>query len=61
MRTRSGDRVKEVTSPLKKLYPVEAGPGLQERHNRNTDFPITFVGNAEHEHVAERYETRNEQ
>ena len=54
VRTRSGDRVIEVTRPLKRLYPVEAGPGVLERHNRNTDFPITFVGNAEHEHVAER-------
>ena len=54
VRTRSGDRVIEVTRPLKRLYPVEAGPGVQERQNRNTDFPITFVGNAEHEHVAER-------
>ena len=54
MRTRSGDRVIEVTRPLERLCPVEAGPGVQERQNRNTDFPITFVGNAEHEHVAER-------
>ena len=54
VRTHSGDRVIEVTRPLKRLYPVEAGPGVQERQNRNTDFPITFVGNAEHEHVAER-------
>ena len=56
MRTRSysGDRVIEVTRPLKRLYPVEAGSGVQERQNMNTDFPITFVGNAEQEHVAER-------
>ena len=53
VRTRSGDRVIEVTRPLKKLYPVEAGLRVPERQNRNTDFPITFVGNAEQEHVAE--------
>ena len=42
-----------MTRPLKRLYPVEAGLGVQECQNRNTDFPITFVGNAEKEHVAE--------
>ena len=44
VRTRSGDRVIEVTRPLKRLYAVEAGLGVRERHNRNIDFPITFVG-----------------
>ena len=53
VRTRGGDRVIEVTRPLKKLYPVEAGLRVPERQNRNTDFPVTFVGNAEQEHVAE--------
>ena len=42
VRTRSGDRVIEVTRPLKMLYPVEAGLGVQERQNRNTDFSITY-------------------
>ena len=36
VRTRGGDRV-EVTRPLKKLYPVEAGLRVIERQNRNTD------------------------
>ena len=45
VRTRGGDRVIEVTRPLKKLYPVEAGLREPERQNGNTDFPITFVGN----------------
>lgn len=53
VRTRGGDRVIEVTRPLKKLYPVEAGLRVPERQIGNTDFPITFVGNAEQEHVAE--------
>ena len=53
VKTRSRDRVIEVTRPLKKLYPVEAGSGVREHQNRNTDFPITFVGNAEQEHIAE--------
>ena len=51
VRTRIGDRVIKVTRPLKRLYPVE---GVQKRQNRNTDFHITFVGNAELEQVAER-------
>ncbi|XP_068704703.1 uncharacterized protein [Montipora foliosa] len=53
VRTRSGDRVIDVTRPLKKLFPVETGLGVHERQKGNTDFPITFVGNAEQEHVAE--------
>ena len=53
MRTRGGDRVIEVTRLLKKLYPKEAGLREPERQNGNTDFPITFVGNAEQERVAE--------
>ena len=54
VRTCSGDRVIEVTRPLKKLYPAEAELGVQEHQTRNTDFPITFVGNAkQQEHVAE--------
>ena len=43
----------EVTRPLKKLHPVEAGLREPERQNGNTDFPTTFVANAEQEHVAE--------
>ena len=42
-----------MTRPLKKLFPVENGLGVHERQNGNTDFPITFVGNTEQEHVAE--------
>ena len=53
MRTRGGDQVIEVTRLLKKLYPVEDGLGEPERQNGNTDFPITFVGNAKQEHVTE--------
>ena len=49
---RSGDRVVEMTRPLNRLYPVEVESQVrEERQNRNTDFPITFVGNAEQEHV----------
>ena len=51
VRTRSGDRV--MTTPLKKLFPVETGLEVHEHQNGNTDFPITFVGNVEQEHVAE--------
>ena len=29
LRTRSGDRVIEVTRPLKRLYSVGGGPGVQ--------------------------------
>ena len=51
---RSGDRVVEITRPLNRLYPVEVESQVrEERQNRNTDFPITFVGNAEQEHVSE--------
>ena len=53
VRTQSGDRVIDVTRPLKKLFPVETGLGVHERQNGNTDFLITFVGNAEQEYVAE--------
>ena len=50
----SGDRVVEMTRPLNRLYPVEVESQVrEERPNRNTDFPITFVGNAEQEHVSE--------
>ena len=49
---RSGDRVVEITIPLNRLYPVESQV-REERQNRNTDFPITFEGNAEQEHVSE--------
>ena len=48
-RVRSGDRVVEMTRPLNRLFPVEVESQVrQERQNRNTDFPITFVENAEH-------------
>ena len=54
VRVRSGDRVVEMTRPLNRLYPVEVESQVrEERQNRNTDFPITFVGNAEQEHVSE--------
>ena len=49
---RSGDRVVEITIPLNRLYPVESQV-REERQNRNTDFPITFEGNDEQEHVRE--------
>ena len=51
---RSGDRVVEITRPLNRRYPVEVESQVrEERQNRNTDFPITFEGNAEQEHVRE--------
>ena len=51
---RSKDRFVEITRLLNRLYPVEVEPQVrEERQNRNTDFPITFVGNAEQEHVSE--------
>ncbi|XP_068742560.1 uncharacterized protein [Montipora capricornis] len=53
VRTRSGDRVIDVTRPLKKLFPVETGLGVHEHQKGNTDFPITFVGNAEQEHLVD--------
>ena len=52
---RSGDRVVEMTRPLNRLHPVEAESQVrEERQNRNTDFPITFVENAEQEQVSEQ-------
>ena len=54
VRVRSGDRVVEITRLLNRLYPVEVESKMREgRQNRNTDFPITFVENAEQEHVSE--------
>ena len=54
VRVRSGDRVVEMTRPLNRLYPVEVESQVrEERQSRNTDFPITFVGNAEQVHVGE--------
>ena len=55
VRVRSGDRVVEMTRPLNRLYPVEVESQVrEERQNRNTDFPITFVENAEQEQVSEQ-------
>ena len=49
----SEDRVVEMTRPLNTLYPVEVESQVRKkRQNRNTDFPITFVENAEQEHVS---------
>ena len=48
---RGGDQVIEVTRPLRKFYPIEMQSQVRERRNRNTDFPITFVENAEQERV----------
>ena len=43
-----------MTRPLNRLYPVKVESQVQEeRQNRDTDFSITFVGNAEQEHVSE--------
>ena len=54
VRVRIGDRVVEMTRPLNRLYPVEVESQVrEERQNRNTDFPITFVENAEQERVSE--------
>ena len=53
VRMRSKDRVIEVTRPLKRLFPVEVGSQLREQCSENTDFPITFVENAEQERVAD--------
>ena len=54
VRVRIGDRVVEMTRPLNRLYPVEVESQVrEERQNRNTDFPITFVENAEQERVTE--------
>ena len=54
VRVRSGDRVVEMTRLLNRLYPVEVESQVrEERQNRNTNFPITFVENAEQEHVSE--------
>ena len=54
VRVRSGDRVVEMIRPLNRLYPVQVESQVrEERQNRNTDFPITFVENAEQEHVSE--------
>ena len=48
VRVRDGDRVVEMIRPLNRLYPVEVESQVrEERRNRNTDFPITLVGNAE--------------
>ena len=50
----SGDLVVEMTRPLNRLYPVEVESQVrEERQNRDTDFPITFVENAEQERVTE--------
>ena len=55
VRVRSGDRVVEMTRPLNRLHPVEVESQVrEERQNRNTDFPITFVENAEQEQVSEQ-------
>ena len=55
VRVRSGDRVVEMTRPLNRLHPVEVESQVrEERQNRNTDFPITFVENAEREQVSEQ-------
>ena len=55
VRVRIGDRVVEImTRPLHRLYPVEVESQVrEERQNSNTDFPITFVENAEQERVSE--------
>ena len=53
VRVRSGDRVVEMTRPLNRLYSEVESQVREERQNRNTDFAITFVGNAEQEHVSE--------
>ena len=54
VRVRIGDRVVEMTRPLHRLYPVEVESQVrEERQNSNTDFPITFVENAEQERVSE--------
>ena len=54
VRVRSKDLVVEVTRPLNRLCSVEVGSQVREEHqNRNTDFPITFVENAEQERVDE--------
>ena len=54
VRVRSGDRVVELTRALNRLYSVEVESQVrEERQNRNTDFPITLVGNAEQEHIRE--------
>ena len=51
---RSGDRVVELTRALNRLSSVEVESQVrEERQNRNTDFPITLVGNAEQEHIRE--------
>ena len=51
----SGDLVVEMTRPLNRLYPVQVESQVrEERQNRNTDFPITFVENAEQEQVSEQ-------
>ena len=43
-----------MTRPLHRLYPVEVESQVrEERQNSNTDFPITFVENAEQERVSE--------
>ena len=43
-----------MTRPLNRLYPVEVESQVrEERQSRNTDFPITYVGNAEQERVGE--------
>ena len=48
VRVRGGDRVVEMIRPLNRLYSVEVESQVRgERRNRNTDFPITLVGNAE--------------
>ena len=44
---RRGKTLEEVVSC------IEAGLGVHERQSRNTDFPISFMGNAEQQHVAE--------
>ena len=54
VRVLSGDRVVEMTRPLNRLYPVDVESQVrEERQIRITDFPITFVGNAEQENVSE--------
>jgi len=37
----------------KEACPIEIESQVQERRNRSTDFPITFVENAEEERVEE--------
>ena len=51
---RSGDRVVEMIRTLNRLYLVEVESQVrEERQNRNTHFPITFVENAEQKHISE--------